>query len=297
MFNSFEYNPNFIPTEKPRNMFVERIDCWKHTQELSKKIEQPPKSIKFKHNPEFNMEKKYNNTPITISNLDTIECGILLKNQNYNPHLASKAGVPEGDHLNPLILNLADPMISCVDIGASSQEESLLRCTNLCQTLITGGELYPIQDDEAILSNKIKILKTSEQSGWKLIKENIYLDFIACCGIMNPKTDYTNEKKPKFKLNTDIEKLIKKIELILQVAYINGNDSLVLGGLGVGAFKSPSKHTAEIFKAVLKEYDGVFKIIHFAILKGVDNANTVTKNYDKLPKDNYDIFKEVFDKS
>jgi uncharacterized membrane protein len=63
------------------------------------------------------------------------------------------------------------------------------------------------------------------------------------------------------------------------------------------AFKSPSKHTAEIFKAVLKEYDGVFKIIHFAILKGVDNENTMTKNYNKLPKDNYDIFKEVFDKN
>jgi uncharacterized protein (TIGR02452 family) len=282
MFNSFEYNPNFIPTEKPRNIFVERIDCWKDTQELSKNIEQPPKSIKFKHNPEFNMKKKYNNTPITISNLDTIECGILLKNQNYNP----------------LILNLADPHYAggCVDSASKCLEESLFRTTNLCMTLKTTNDLYPIKDDEAILSKKIKILKTSEQSGWKLIKENIYLDFIACCGIINPKTDYTNEKKPKFKLDSDIEKLIKKIELILQVAYTNGNDSLVLGAIGCGAFKNPSKHTAEIFKAVLKEYDGVFKNIYFAILKGVDNANTMTKNYDKLPKDNYDIFKKVFDK-
>jgi hypothetical protein len=38
---NFEYNPNFFPTDKPRNIFVERIDCWKHTQELSKRIEQP----------------------------------------------------------------------------------------------------------------------------------------------------------------------------------------------------------------------------------------------------------------
>jgi uncharacterized protein (TIGR02452 family) len=280
---NFEYNPDFFPTDKPRNLFVERIDCWTHTQELSKRIEQPPKSIKFQYKSFFNMQNKFNNTPIIISNLDTIECAILLKNQNFNP----------------LVLNLADPYRSggCVDLASKSLEESLFRTTNLCMTLKTTNDLYPIKDDEAILSKKIKILKTSEQSGWKLIKENIYLDFIACCGIINPKTDYTDENKPKFKLNSDILTLINKIKLILQVAYTNGNDSLVLGAIGTGAFKSPSRHTAEIFKAVLKEYDGVFKIIHFAILKGVDNANTMTKNYNKLPKDNYDIFKEVFDKN
>jgi uncharacterized protein (TIGR02452 family) len=276
----FEYNPNFIPTEKPRNMFVERIDCWKHTQELSKKIEQPPKSIKFKYKSFFNMQNKFNNTPIIISNLDTIECGILLKNQNFNP----------------LVLNLADPLISCVENGSGAQEESLLRCTNLCQTLIPFGELYPIKDDEAILSKNIKILKTSEQTGWKLIKENIYLDFIACPGIKMPKIDYTDEKNPKYKLNSDILTLINKIKLILQVAYINGNDSIVLGALSCGAFRAPPKHTAEIFKAVLKEYEGIFKIIHFAILKNVDNMY-ITVNHNKPPKDNYDIFKKVFDKS
>jgi uncharacterized protein (TIGR02452 family) len=285
--NFQQYNPNFFPTEKPRNIYIERIDCWNDTQELSKRIEQPPKSIKFKHNSELNMEKKYSNTPIIISNLDTIECAILLKNQNYNP----------------LVLNLGDPHHSggCVEMASKAQEESLFRTTNLCMTLKTTNDLYPIRDDEALLSNKIKILKTTEQSGWKLIKENIFFDFITCCGIINPKIDYTNEKKPKpkpkpkFKLETDIEKLIKKIELILQVAYINGNDSLVLGSLGCGSFKSPSNHTAKIFKAVLKKYDGIFKIIHFAILKGVDSENTMTKDHNKLPEDNFDIFKEVFD--
>ncbi len=279
---SFEYNPNVFATEKSRNIYMERIDCWEHTKEYAKKFDKPPKSIKFKFDPNLVMEKKYKNTVVEVSNMDTIDCARLLLKHKFNP----------------LVLNLADPhhASGCVSSGSHCQEESLFRTTNLCQTLKTINELYPIKDDEAILSKNIRILKTTEQSGWQLIKEPIFLDFIACCGIYMPKIDWTNNKKPKFKLDTDIEKLIIKIKLILQVAYLSQNDSIILGGLGVGAFRNPSQHTAEIFKAVLKEYDGVFKNIQFAILKGVDNQNTITKKYDKLPKDNYDIFKEVFDK-
>ena len=275
---SYEYNPNVFATEKPRNIFLDRIDCWADTQKLSKKFEAPPKSIKFSHNPELKMEKKYSRTPIQIDDLDTIECGLLLKKNNYNP----------------LVLNLADPIISCVSNGSGCNEESILRCTNLCRTLIPFGPLYPIGSNEAILSNKIRILKTSEKSGWKLIRSDIFLDFIAACGIQMPKIDYTDEKNPKFKSDTDVEILEKKIELILQVAYLNSNDSIILGALGCGAFKSPPKHTAEIFKEVLKKYDGVFKRIHFAILKNVDDMY-ILKNHNAPKIDNYDIFREVFE--
>jgi hypothetical protein len=53
-------------------------------------------------------------------------------------------------------------------------------------------------------------------------------------------------------------------------------------------------HTAEIFKTILKKYNGLFKIIHFAILKNVDNMY-ILKDHNELPEDNYDIFKDVFD--
>ena len=274
---SFEYHPNVF-LEKPQNIFMDRIICWEDTQELAKTFPAPLPSIKYKYDPNFIMEKKYDSTIIKIINIDTIECGLSLKKIKYNP----------------LVLNLADEIISCIDIGSGSQEESLLRCTNLCLTLIPSGKLYPIREDEAIYSKNIQIIKMSEKNNWKLIEEPVFLDFIACPGIRMPKIDYTNKRKPKFKLDTDIEKLINKIKLILQVAYINKNDSLVLGGLGIGAFRCPSKHTAEIFKAVLKEYNGVFKRIDFAILKNVDDMYIV-KNYDSIKKDNYEIFRDVFD--
>lgn len=277
---SFEYNANVFSTEKPRNIFMERIDCWADTQKLVKKYEAPPKSIKFKFDPELKMEKKYSRTPIQIDDADTIECALLLQKNEYNP----------------LVLNLADDTFpgGCINSGAHTQEESLFRCTNLCSTLKLTNVLYPIKDDEAILSKNIRILKTTEQKGWKIINTPIYMDFISACGIRMPKVDYTNEKNPKFKLDKDIEKMIKKVELILQVAYLAGNDSIVLGALGAGAFNSPPKHTAEIFKEVLKENDGIFKRIHFAILKNVDNTNTINKNFNTQKKDNYDIFNEVF---
>jgi len=44
----------------------------------------------------------------------------------------------------------------------------------------------------------------------------------------------------------------------------------VLGAFGCGAFANPPKHVAEIFRKVIKEFDGYFAEIVFAIL---DDAN------------------------
>lgn len=274
-----KYNPNKIENNNVRNVFVERLDCWDHTQQLAQNYENPPKSIKYKHQ---NMVFKqiYKSTIIKVSNLDTIECSLLLKQNN----------------LNPLVLNLADPRFAggAVSTASGAQEESLFRTTNLFKTLITNNELYPIKDDEAIYSSKVRILKTSEKRGWKLINIPIYLDFVACCGLYMPQIDYEKESYPVFKNLEDVEKIKKKIELILQIAYLNNHDSIVLGALGCGAFNGPSEHIAKIFKEILKGYDGVFKRIHFAILKRSDDMYIV-KNYNESKKDNYDIFCKEFE--
>jgi len=45
----------------------------------------------------------------------------------------------------------------------------------------------------------------------------------------------------------------------------NGHDSAVLSSIGCGAFKNPPEHVAELFHEVIKQFDGYFKEIIFAI--------------------------------
>lgn len=230
------------------------------------------------------LHKQYD-TKIKIDNIDSIDCGIALQ----------KTG------LDPVVLNLADYFIAggYVDLGSGAQEESIFRRTNLFKTLRTERNFYPIEDGEAILSRKVNVLKSSEREGWKLLSKPLWLDFIAYPGIYMPILDYPDEKsgieKARLK-DHDVERLKIKIKIILQTAYHNRNDAIVMGALGCGYYKCPSVQVAEIFKEVLTEYHGVFKRIHFAILKNVDFMYIVRSalNTTGIQKDNYEIFKDVF---
>ena len=85
----------------------------------------------------------------------------------------------------------------------------------------------------------------------------------------------------------DMMRMRAKIELICQVAKQYGHDSLVLGPLGCGVWRSPPKQMAEIMRSVLSGYKGVFKHITFACLARVPVG----------AGHNYTIFKEVFSHS
>ncbi len=257
------------------------IKCWEDTKKYADNFTNPPL---YKYDPDMYLQKQYD-TKIKIDNIDSIDCGIALQ----------KTG------LDPVVLNLADIFIAggCVDLGTDAQEESIFRRTNLFKTLRTESNLYPIEDGEAILSRKVNVLKSSEKKGWKLLSKPLWLDFIACPGIYMPILNYLDEKSgienARLK-DQDVERLKIKIKTILQIAYQNRNDAIVLGALSCDAWCNPALHTAEIFEDILKEYHGVFKRIHFAILKNVDDMYMVryTLNTNGNRKDNYEIFKKVF---
>lgn len=283
-----QYNPDpFVNHKKLDNIFLKRIECWKHTQQFAEHFPNPPESIKYKYDPNFFMIRQYD-TKIEVNNIDSIDCGLFLQDNGFYP----------------LVLNLADNSIAggCVGTGSGCQEESLYRRTNLFKTLETKHRLYPIEDGEAILSKRVMVFKSSEQDGWQLYKKPIWLDFIACPGIYMPTLDYPDEKsgieKARLKQH-DIKKLKVKIKTILQVAYLEKYEVIVFGALGCGAWKNSPYHVSEIFRDVLKEYHGVFKRIHFAILKNVDDMYIVRSALNSTGncRDNYDIFKEVFTKS
>jgi uncharacterized protein (TIGR02452 family) len=287
--NKLNYDPDpFSSSPKQDIIFIKRIDCWEDTKKKCNEINKynnckiitdPPKSIKIHWTPIDTNNKQCENSNIIIENMDTIECGFYYKNMGYKP----------------LLLNLADDCYAggCVDTGSGAQEESLFRCSNYHKTLKMIPELYPIKDNEAILSYGVSIIKKSEQNGWEnipFISNPPKLSFIACPAVKYPIIEFIDgEKRLK---EEDVVKLEKKIELILQTAYKGGFDTIIWGAMGCGAWRNPSYHVAEIMIRILKQYNGMIKNNVFAILK-MSGDNYIT---NKSNLDNYDIFTEVFNR-
>ncbi len=235
-----------------------RVSVYKDTKAVANKYRVEP-SVKTKYNALLKFEPKYESTPIVITNEDTLHAGARLVSAGHNPLLlnfACERGPGGG-----------------VETGAGAQEESLFRRTNLCLTL--RPELYPILDHEGIYTPSATVFRDAEDAGCAYLKTPWCGSFSTVPGLRRPHTE-NNRLKPH-----DVSRLVKKIHIICQMGAIHGHDVLVLGALGCGAWMNPPAHVAEIFRDVLKSYDGVFMEIVFAI-------------YDRAGSDNYAAFTQVF---
>ena len=253
--------------------FAEKINIWNDTVEkckflLSKGIV-PDSSIKYDYL-DVNLKKKYQKTDIQILNMDSINCGWYLLSMGCNP----------------VVLNMADNTFpgGHVASGSGAQEESLFRRSNYFQTLHLGTGFYPLREAQLVYSPKVTIIKNDSGN---LLSNFFNLSFIACPAIKKP----TLEKGEKF-TESDRELLIRKLKNILNVAYYHNHDSVVLGALGCGAWMCPQVEVAKICKQVVKEYNGYFKAITFAILD-VNKSEYIVKN-SNMDKSNFTIFKNVF---
>lgn len=255
----------------------DRQQCWLSTKKISETLPIPPMSIKSIYDPNFVPTRKFDITHIFVVDNDTLDCGLLLKKNN---------------NLNPVVLNMANNFFpgGCVDIGCNAQEESLFRRTNYYKTLTIDN--YPLNKDEAIYSKDVLVFKENENNGW-IVTEPEKMSFIACAAIRNPEIILQEDKmiiNAKYKNIDDVEIMKNKIRLILQIAYKNNHDSVVLSAFGCGAFYNPTHNLALIMKDVLREYDGLFKVVYIAILSNFDKNTNY--NFDKT--NNYDVFKHVF---
>ena len=255
-----------------------RIDCWKDTQNKCKNLKIVTPSIQMKHIKNFNQIscKRYENSTLFFYNMDTIDCALHFE--------------------NPLVLNLASDYHpgGGVAKGSGAQEESLFRRSNYFQTLTK--QYYPIFDGYAIYSPNVSIIKQNETNRWLPydINANLKLHFIACPGLRHPKTIKINNK---ILLNDyDKNRLVTKIETIIQCAIKYNHDTIVFGALGCGVWKNPPDHIANIFKEVLTKYNGVIKNYVFAILGTNTNNNSFYKINSQMDN-NIDIFIKVFGRS
>lgn len=265
------------------NIFVDRIDCWHDTRAICAKMPLPPDSIKTTYDPTWRNMNERRVSHVQFVNKDAIDVAL------------------ETPGSRPLVLNLSDDCFAggCVNQGSGAQEESLFRRTNYFQTLT--DEFYPIEEDEAVYSPEVTVIKTSEATGWQLIPEvnRPILSFVACPGLKYPElegeSDFSDtkiDKEPRL-LEEDVEILKRKIALVIQTAVEYKHDTIIFGALGCGAWRNPPKHVAEIFKYVLDSYDGVVLNYIFAILSVKDDNYIVRRRQDHQ-KPTCDVFKEVF---
>jgi len=215
-------------------------------------------SIKYKKNElHFRKKGKYS-TEIVVFHEDTIDAAIRLKNSQCE--------------YDPLVLNMASSWKpgGGVSKGSKAQEECLFRRSNYHQYLTK--DLYPIQKGEVIYSRGVHIIKDLSYE----YSDHSFISFIACPALRYPTLIKGHLSQEDYRVTVD------KIRLIFQIAYIKEHDSLVLGALGCGAYRNPPADIIRAFKEVIKQYNGCFKHICFAILN---------KPYDR--QNNYKLFRDA----
>jgi uncharacterized protein (TIGR02452 family) len=217
------------------------------------------------------------------------------------------------EHNRPALLNLANAQTPGGGYrkGAGAQEENLFRrsnyylsldmefdynkqadrfwCTANCEQkpVDIHQNIYPIEEYGAIYTSGITVFRHSEDKGYAYLEQPVYgVCAIASAAYARPelKRNDNNFLVEKYAVDTR-----KKIENIFAIAYHHGHDCLVLSAFGCGAFKNPPNHIAMIFKSVIEQYAGYFKIIYFSI---IDDHNT---GYQLNLDGNYRPFKNILD--
>lgn len=175
-----------------------------------------------------------------------------------------------------------------VENGASAQEECLCRCSTLYFNLteqdvqnqfhkkhrydLKNGKLSVLYNDDCVFTPGVTVFKTDTNSPELMEKDDWYqVDVITCAApnlrnvpsnIMNPDAGedaVSISKKPLKELH------VKRTKRILDIAKAEGEEVVVLGAFGCGAFQNPPEVVAEAMFAVAKEYLRDFRAIEFAI--------------------------------
>ena len=173
--------------------------------------------------------------------------------------------------------------------SAGAQEESLCRCSTLYPCLKDAEPRYHALhrkqyeegvldywgNDDIIYTTGVRVIKTDESAPRLLDPEKRkWVNIITCAAPqLSPREPLDREKFKRV--------MSRRIERILQVAKLNGNETIILGAFGCGAFHNPPELVAEIFKEQLGRC--FFPRPYFAIF-----------DREERPDNNLHTFERVF---
>lgn len=170
-----------------------------------------------------------------------------------------------------------------VENGASAQEECLCRCSGLYFCLNTPkmwdgfykphrNARNPIHNDDIIYTPEIVVFKTDERIPKLMEEEDWYKVNVITCAAPNlrirPGNLYNAGDGNKAAVMKDKDLLAlheKRLKRILDVAVLEGNDTIILGAFGCGAFENNPQIVALASRNVIKEYLHAFQTIEYAV--------------------------------
>ena len=186
-----------------------------------------------------------------------------------------------------------------VELGASAQEECLCRCSGLYFALNTEEmwegfyaphrrERNPLHNDDIIYTPDILVFKSDYAIQELLPKQEWYQVNVITCAAPNlrgnPSNRYNSGDGNQAVKITEEELFalhVKRFTAILDVAAAEGNEVVILGAFGCGAFANSPNVVARAAKQVIANYMHCFKTIEFAVYSSSWDAP------------NYRIFDEV----
>lgn len=167
--------------------------------------------------------------------------------------------------------------------GSSAQEECLCRCSGLYFNLNTQpmwngfygphrNEQNPIHNDDIIFTPSVTVFKT-DTANPRLMDEKDWYDVdVITCAAPNlrdkPGNIYNHGDGERCVKVSDKELLAiheKRLRRILDVAVTEGEEVVILGAFGCGAFMNSPDVVALAAKNVVKDYLKSFKVIEFAV--------------------------------
>lgn len=167
--------------------------------------------------------------------------------------------------------------------GSSAQEECLCRCSTLYFNLNTSemwagfysphrAEQNPLHNDDCIYTPEVVVFKSDTSSPVVLQEKDWYVVDVITCAAPNLR------ERPSNMMNSgdghkaavisydDLQALHeKRLTRILDIALAEGDEVVILGAFGCGAFENNPEVVARAAKNVIGRYMHAFKVIEFAV--------------------------------
>jgi len=121
-----------------------------------------------------------------------------------------------------------------------------------------------------VYSPDVCVFRDIAARGYAWLHHPFSVDVVSVAAYKNPCLTPVGQLAPDVAKRT-----VLKIKGVLMAAVYHGNDAVVLGALGCGAFHNPPRHVAALFQRVLAEVLPMYpqlRVVTFAIL---EDANSV----------------------
>ena len=167
--------------------------------------------------------------------------------------------------------------------GSSAQEEAICRCSTLYPNLKAERvweKFYaphrrardPLHNDDCIYTPGVMVFKADTDYPHLLPEEKWYPVNVLTCAAPNLRERPSNEMNAGdgdaavHISGEDLQALHeKRMRRVLEIAWAKGNEVVILGAFGCGAFRNPPAVVAQAMKTVVQKYRMRFETIEFAV--------------------------------